>query len=201
MRRKVANCKTRRPAVGAPGISVVIRELVPEEIQPPQTHAMHTFIRAPLSASRGPCTLAFLTACAVLALAGCAHRGARSPDAQPVLYPNAAYEKMGSQEAHDATAVCISRAKEAGLSPEENDNAVGRGAAKGAAVGGTIGAVGSLVRGRGVEGVVGAGARGAAVGGAAGAVAGSFRETPNMTYRHFVQRCLSERGLDVIGWQ
>lgn len=142
-----------------------------------------------------------LVAGAVLTLAGCAHRGARSPDAQPVLYPNAAYEQMGAQAARDATAVCVSRAQDVGLSPEEHDNAVGRGAAKGAAVGGTIGAVGSVVRGRGVEGALGAGARGAAVGAAAGAVAGSFRETPNMTYRHFVQRCLSERGLDVIGWQ
>jgi outer membrane lipoprotein SlyB len=162
---------------------------------------MHTSVNANANGSRTTTTLVMLTACALLTLAGCAHRGARSPDAQPVLYPNAAYEQMGAQAARDATAVCVSRAQDAGLSPEEHDNAVGRGAAKGAAVGGTIGAVGSVVRGRGVEGALGAGARGAAVGAAAGAVAGSFRETPNMTYRHFVQRCLSERGLDVIGWQ
>jgi hypothetical protein len=80
--------------------------------------------------------LTLLTAGCVLALSGCAHHGARSPDAQPVLYPNAAFEKMGVQQARDTTAVCVSRAKEAGLTPEENDNAVGRGAAKGAAVGG-----------------------------------------------------------------
>ena len=34
-----------------------------------------------------------------------------------------------------------------------------------------------------------------------GAVAGSFQEKPNLTFRHFVTRCLRERGLEVIGWQ
>jgi len=48
--------------------------------------------------------------------------------------------------------------------------------------------------------VVRAGAAGAAVGGTAGAVSGAMQEKPSSTYRQFVQRCLSEKGLDVIGW-
>ena len=44
-------------------------------------------------------------------------------------------------------------------------------------------------------------AAGAAVGGAAGAVHGAFRNDANPTYRNFVQRCLRDRGYDVIGWQ
>jgi hypothetical protein len=135
------------------------------------------------------------------ALAGCAQRGARSPDAQPVLYPNAAYTRMGEARAQDALQACMAAAQRAGLSPQEQDNAVGRGAAKGAAVVGTAAAVGSLVRGQGVDGAVSAGAKGAAVGGATGAVAGAFHERPNMTYRRYVQRCASEQGLEVIGWQ
>lgn len=138
---------------------------------------------------------------AVMVLAACAHRGARSPDARPVLYPNAAYQQIGEARALEAIDVCRGAASRAGLTPEEQDNAVGHGAAKGAAVVGTAVAVGSLVRGRGVDSAVSAGAKGAVVGGSAGAVAGAFQEKPNLTYRRFVQRCLAERGLEVIGWQ
>jgi hypothetical protein len=138
---------------------------------------------------------------AFVVLAGCAHRGARSPDARPVLYPNAAFKQMGEGRAQDELELCIAAARRAGLTPEEQDNAAGRGAAKGAAVVGTVAAVGSLMRGRSIDSAATAGARGAVVGGATGAVAGSFNEQPNMTYRHFVQRCASEKGLEVIGWQ
>ena len=42
---------------------------------------------------------------------------------------------------------------------------------------------------------------GAAVGGSAGAVQGAFRnERPSSTYRTYVQRCLADKGFDVIGW-
>lgn len=138
---------------------------------------------------------------ALVMLAACAHRGARSPDARPVLYPNAAFKQMGEDRAQDELDLCMSAARRAGLTPDEQDNAAGRGAAKGAAVVGTAAAIGSLMRGRSVDDAATAGARGAVVGGATGAVAGSFNEKPNMTYRHFVQRCASEKGLEVIGWQ
>ncbi|MFN4005183.1 MAG: glycine zipper family protein [Hylemonella sp.] len=159
-----------------------------------------TALFPPLS-STGRAVLALGLLVLASALGGCAQRGARSPDAQPVLYPNAAYKRMGEARAQDELQACMAAARQAGLSPEEKDNAVGRGAAKGAAVGGTAAAVGSLVRGQGVDSAVSAGAKGAAVGGAAGAVAGAFHERPNMTYRHFVQRCAREQGLEVIGWQ
>jgi hypothetical protein len=32
------------------------------------------------------------------------------------------------------------------------------------------------------------------------AASGAMSERPNSTYRQFVQRCASEKGLDVIGW-
>lgn len=137
---------------------------------------------------------------AALVLAACAHTGSRSPNARPVLYPNPTFKQIGETRALEEVDVCMGSASRAGLTPDEKDNAVGRSAAKGAAVVGTVAAVGSLVRGRSVDSAVGAGARGAVVGGAGGAVAGSFQEKPNMTYRHFVQRCLSEKGLEVIGW-
>lgn len=137
---------------------------------------------------------------AALLLTGCAHTGSRSPNARPVLYPNATFKQIGEARALEEVDICMGSAIRAGLTPDEKDNAVGHSAAKGAAVGGTLGAVGSLVRGRGADRAVGAGLRGAVVGGTVGAVAGSFQEKPNMTYRQFVQRCISERGLEVIGW-
>lgn len=140
-------------------------------------------------------------ALATVVLAGCASSGSRSPNARPVLYPNATFNRVGEAQAQDEIELCIAAARRAGLTPDEKDNATGRSAAKGAAVVGTAAAVGSLVRGRSVDSVVTAGARGAVVGGSVGAVAGSFQEKPNMTYRHFVQRCMHEKGFDVIGWQ
>lgn len=138
---------------------------------------------------------------ALAVLTGCASRGSHSPNARPVLYPNAAYKQMGEGRALEEVDACMGAANHAGLTPDEKDNAAGRSAAKGAAVVGTAAAVGSLIRGRGIEGVATAGARGAVVGGSVGAVAGSMSEKPNMTYRHFVQRCVTERGLEIIGWQ
>lgn len=134
------------------------------------------------------------------ALSGCATQGPASVSARPVLYPNATFERAGKAKAEGEADVCMDRAAAAGLTPDEKNNAVARGATKGAAVGGVAAAVGALVRGRGVERVVGSGAAGAAVGGSAGAVAGALNEKPSSTYRHFVQRCLSEKGFEVIGW-
>jgi hypothetical protein len=133
-------------------------------------------------------------------LLGCATSGSGSSSAKPVFYPNATLNRVGEGKARDEAQACMARAQDAGLTPEESTNAVAHGAGKGAAVGGVAGAVGALVRGRGVERVVQSGAAGAAVGGSAGAVAGAFKDKPNPTYRRFVQRCLTDKGFDVIGW-
>lgn len=132
-------------------------------------------------------------------LVGCAATGPSSPSARPVFYPNATLNRVGNAQAQSDSDQCMNNAREAGLTPEEKDNAVGRGAAKGAAVGGVAGAVGALVRGH-PERALEVGAEGAAVGGSAGAVAGAFHEKPSGTFRHYVQRCLKDKGYDVIGW-
>lgn len=136
----------------------------------------------------------------VLSLSACASKGHNSSSAQPVFYPNAKLQAVGQERARQDAGVCMDQARAADLSPEENDNAVVRGAEKGAAVGGVVGAVGALVRGRGIERVVEQGAAGAVVGGSAGAVSGAFHSRPSSIYRHFVQRCLKDKGYDVIGW-
>jgi len=137
---------------------------------------------------------------AAVLLAGCAATGPNSPAARPVLYPNATFKRIGEDRAQQAIDGCMARAQAAGLTPDEQNNAAARRAGQGAATVGVVAAVGALVTGRDAEGVVRAGAAGAAVGGAGGAVSGAMQEKPSSTYRRFVQRCLGEAGLDVIGW-
>ena len=138
---------------------------------------------------------------ATLVLAGCASSGAGSASARPVLYPNATLNRVGDAQGRMEVNACLSRAQAAGLSPSQNSNEVGRRAGEGAAVAGVASAIGALISGRGGEGLLRAGATGAAVGGSAGAVSGALHnDRPNGVYRSFVQRCLSEKGFDVIGW-
>lgn len=142
-----------------------------------------------------------VTALALIVLPGCAGTGSASPSARPVLYPNATLNRVGEAQGRVEVDACMARAASAGLNPAENTNAVARGAGVGAAAGGVAAAVGALITGRGGEGVIRAGAGGAAVGGSAGAVQGAFRaDRPSSVYRSFVQRCLNEKGFDVIGW-
>lgn len=142
-----------------------------------------------------------LAAIAVLGLAGCASNGAGSASARPVLYPNATLNRVGEAQGRMEVNACLSRAQASGLSPTQNTNEVGRRAGEGAATAGVASVVGALITGRGSEGVLRAGAAGAAIGGSAGAVSGAFHnDRPNGVYRNFVQRCLSEKGFDVIGW-
>lgn len=133
-------------------------------------------------------------------LGGCAQTGPQSSSAKPVLYPNEAFNRMGSQAAQAHVQACEGKAQEAGLTPRIEDNAVGRGAVQGAAVGGTLGAVAGIFNG-GIGRVAENAAKGAVAGGATGAVSGSFHnDKPNPIYRNFVTRCVQEKGLEVIGW-
>lgn len=134
---------------------------------------------------------------AVGVLAGCAGSGA----ARPVLYPNAMLDRVGEAQGRIEANACMARAQAAGLSPSQANNEVGRSAGEGAAVGGVASMVGALITGRGGEGMLRSGVAGAAVGGSAGAVSGAFHnDTSSSVYRSYVQRCLRDKGFDVIGW-
>jgi outer membrane lipoprotein SlyB len=127
---------------------------------------------------------------ALAAAAGCA------TSQRPVLYPNAHLKQVGDTAAQRDIDECLQFAERSGVSKTDNSKIAKRGA-EGAAVGASAAAVGTLIRG----GSVGQNAvTGAAVGGTAGAVHGAFH-SDNPTYRNFVQRCLRERGYDVVGWQ
>ena len=131
-----------------------------------------------------------IAALALLFVAGCA------TNLKPVLYPNAHLKNVGDATAQRDIHECIESAENSGVS--KSNNQVVKSGAQGAAVGGAAAAVGTLIRGGSV--VQGA-AAGAAIGGTAGAVHGAFRNDVNPTYKNFVQRCLHDRGYDVIGWQ
>lgn len=140
------------------------------------------------------------TALVTLLLCACATTGSGSSSARPVFYPNATLNKVGEAKAREEADVCMAKAQSAGLTPDEKTNAVAHDAARGAAVGGVAGSVGSLVTGKSLERSLGNGVAGAAVGGSVGAVSGAFKDKPSQTYRRFVQRCLTDKGFDVIGW-
>lgn len=162
------------------------------------THRGHSAV--PSLRTRPARAAAWPWALAGLLLAGCAQTGPQSSSARPVLYPNEVYNRMGADAARAQVQACEGKAREAGLSPRLDDNAVGRSAVQGAAVGGTLGAVSGLFHG-GMGRVAENAARGAVAGGATGAVQGSFHnDKPNPTYRNFVSRCVKEQGLDIIGW-
>lgn len=141
-----------------------------------------------------------LPAALLVLLAGCAATGPSSPSAKPVLYPNAALTRAGDVQAKAEVDTCMARAAQAGLTPDQKSNEVGRRAGEGAATAGVASAVGALITGRSSD-ILRAGAAGAAIGGSAGAVSGAFNnDKVNPVYRQFVQRCLQEKGFDVIGW-
>ncbi len=138
--------------------------------------------------TRQPMTLVLA---GLLALGGCAS------SQSPVLYPNAKLKQVGREQASRDIEECRKLADDYVQSTAAKD--VAKGAAVGGAAGAAIGAVGGAVSGRGA----GTGAAvGAATGATAGAVHGAAKQTePSPVYKRYVDRCLRERGYEVIGWQ
>jgi outer membrane lipoprotein SlyB len=114
-----------------------------------------------------------------------------------VFYPNEKLKTASKEQVEQDIEACRQ------LASEHVESTAGKDVAKGAAVGGAggaaVGAVAGAVSGRGA----GTGAAvGAATGATAGVVKGAAKQTgPSPVYKQFVNRCLRERGYDVIGWQ
>jgi surface antigen len=111
-------------------------------------------------------------------LAGCAAQ-------RPVLYPNAKYKQAGPETAQRDVDGCMQLAEQ--NLRGSGERAVSR-EARGTVASGSSAAVGAAMYGDNLE-------ERPAPGAAAGSTAG---DTP---YRAYVQRCLRERGYDVIDWQ
>ncbi len=121
---------------------------------------------------------------AALFLSGCA--------SVPQFYPNARYDQVGKKGAKEDIKNCTQKADEYLESPEVKKTL--KGAGTGALIGGAVGIVSGLFSGN----VVTSGAEGAAIGGTAGGVAGAL--SPDQVRKNFIDKCLRDKGYDVIGW-
>jgi outer membrane lipoprotein SlyB len=129
---------------------------------------------------------------AMIALSACGSQ-------RPILYPNAKYNQSDPAQVQRDIDDCMRMAEqfEAGSS-NTKAKGVARDTAIGAGSGAAIGAAGGAVSGHAGRGA----ATGAATGATAGLLHGLFRASePSGVYKNFVQRCLSERGYQTIGWE
>ncbi|MGD8842649.1 MAG: hypothetical protein PVJ83_04155 [Gammaproteobacteria bacterium] len=130
--------------------------------------------------------------CLAALLAGCA-----SGPPKPVFYPNTHLQNVGQAQADRDIAECKQLAHTSGVA-EKKRGEVGKKAATGAAVGGASAGAWGLVSGNAGQRAL----AGAAAGAAAGTVRGGVQKTETSpVFRNFVNRCLKERGYEVIGWQ
>ena len=129
----------------------------------------------------------------VMIAAGCAH------SQSPVLYPNAKLKEAGKDQADAEISACRSLADDYVSSGGATAKEIGKDTAAGGVGGAAVGAVAGAVSGGGAG-------RGSAIGAATGATAGAVHGTykssgPSPVYKNFVNKCLHERGYEVIGWQ
>lgn len=123
--------------------------------------------------------------------------GAGCSSQRPALYPNDHLRQVSEAQAHADVDECIAIVKQQGIYEQdrkEQVRSVGRTAAVGAGTGAAVGAL------RGDAG------RGAATGAVAGAAGGTMREIlrsnrPDSVFKGYVNRCLADRGYDVVGWR
>ena len=126
-----------------------------------------------------------ITLAAVLTLPACS-------SARPRLYPNQKYKTVGKAAAEADIERCEEEA-EAFLDSPRGRKIV-KGAGSGALLGGAVGAVAGIFTGD-----VGRGAAvGAATGGTAGAASGAM--SPDEVKIRYINKCLSKKGYEVIGW-
>jgi hypothetical protein len=124
-----------------------------------------------------------VTLSAVVGLGGCA--------AKPVVYGGGPVAQADIDE-------CRRLARQAGAGGPDGGR-IARDTALGAAAGGAATGVYGAVRG--YDDVGNRTAAGAAAGAAVGLVRGVARSSePNSTFKRYVDRCLRERGYDVVGW-
>lgn len=133
-----------------------------------------------------------------LAAIGCA-----TPQ-RPVLYPNAKLERAGRVEAQRDIDACLAAAEQdVGNRNDSDAERMAKGTARRTATGAATGAAVGAAVGRGAARGAAGGAAGAATHTVVGAILNPERRRggPDPVFRHYVDRCLHERGYDVIGWR
>ncbi|KKO18087.1 MAG: hypothetical protein L3J18_00345 [Candidatus Brocadia sp.] len=116
---------------------------------------------------------------------------------KPVLYPNDYFNKVGRDAADKDVNDCTRLAKEH-VGKYGREKRIAEQTAMGAAVGAATGAAAGAVRGN-----VGMGAAtGAAAGAAGGLIFSLFKaRDPDPVLKQYIEKCLSEKGYEVIGWK
>ncbi len=116
---------------------------------------------------------------------------------RPVLYPNARLQEAGAAAAQQDIDDCLQKAATAGYTSNAGGKAAGS-TAVGAAAGAAVGAAAGAALGRAGTGA----AMGAAGGGTGGLIRGLFgSRNLDPVQRRFVDKCLKDKGYEVIGWQ
>jgi outer membrane lipoprotein SlyB len=116
--------------------------------------------------------------------------------AKPVLYPNDAYRQAGKEAAQEQVKQCEAMADD--YVKSDAGKKLAAQTVEGGAVGAAAGAVTGAVFGNLGRGALSGGVAGASI----GLVRGLFRaKQPSPVRRAFVDRCLHDRGYDVVGWQ
>jgi hypothetical protein len=129
-------------------------------------------------------------------LVGGALLGCATP--RPVLYPNDQLRQSGREQAERDVDECLALAQEdVGRGSNRKGERVAARTATGAATGAAVGAAASRSAARGAAG----GAAGAATHAVLGSLLNPRRNQPDPVFRNYVDRCLRERGYDVIGWR
>ena len=123
---------------------------------------------------------------------------------RPVLYPNAKLEHVGREAAQGDIDACLALAEtDVGKGNDSDAERMAKGTARRTATGAATGAaVGAAVGRSAARGAAG-GAAGVAAHSVVGAILnpGRRRGGPDPVFRRYVDRCLHERGYDVIGWR
>lgn len=112
---------------------------------------------------------------------------------KPVLYPNQTYRNRGEEVAKADTEKCLAEAET--FLKSSKGKAIVKDAGRGSLVGGAIGIVSGLFSGD----MIGSIGRGAAVGATAGGAASAV--SPDQLKQAYVNRCLSKKGYEVMGWR
>jgi len=116
---------------------------------------------------------------------------------KPALYPNEHLIDVGKEQADKDIRACMALAEKYEVNADQ-----GKTLAKDTAIGAGGGAVAGAVGGA-ISGNVGTGiATGAASGAALGLFYGLFKTAePSPAYKNFVNKCLKEKGYEVVGWK
>ncbi|SME94894.1 hypothetical protein [Desulfovibrio gilichinskyi] len=115
---------------------------------------------------------------------------------KPVVYPNDHSKTVGKIQTDQDIKYCMNLADE-NIGKASRGKSSVRSGVKGGLIGGAIGlGIGIVTGSPGTSALAGS-----AGGAAGGAVGGAVQDNTDAAYRNFVEKCLTEKGYEPIGWR